>query len=176
MGRHILSLLLDDEPGVLARIAGIFSSRGFNIESLCVSGTQSPSVSRAFLVVKGEDWVFDQIVERLGCMINVEGIELLTDVEYFERELLLVKVEVSQKTREEILDLVGIFGANVVDAGYATYTLELTGKCEKLDAFLELLKPFGVKDIARTGIVAMARERKQHRATTQIYTTKLHSL
>ncbi|GIW48107.1 MAG: acetolactate synthase small subunit [Deltaproteobacteria bacterium] len=176
MGRHILSLLVDDEPGVLARIAGIFSSRGFNIESLCVSRTQSPSVSRAFLVVKGEDWVFDQVVERLGCMISVLEIQPLTGVECFERELLLVKVEVSQKTGKEILDLVNIFGASVVDAGYTTYTLELTGKCEKLDAFLELLKPFGVKDIARTGIVAMARERKQHRVTKQIYTTKLHSL
>jgi acetolactate synthase-1/3 small subunit len=156
--RHTISILVDNEPGVLARIAGLFSARGFNIESLCVAETLDPTTSRITLVTSGDDWIIDQIIKRFNNMINVIKVQDLTELTHVEREMLLVRMEATTETRAEILRTADIFRARVVDVGPKSYTLELTGDKEKITAFLELLRPMGIKEIARTGSVALARE------------------
>ena len=156
--RHTISILVDNEPGVLARIAGLFSARGFNIESLCVAETLDPTISRITLVTSGEDWVIEQIIKRFNNMINVIKVQDLTEVTHVGIEMVLVRVEATQETRAEILRMAGIFRAKVIDVGPKSYALEFTGDKDKITALLELLKPMGIKEIARTGVVAMARE------------------
>ena len=161
--RHTISILVDNEPGVLARIAGLFSARGFNIESLCVAETLDQTSSRITLVTSGDDWIIEQIIKRFNNMINVIKVQDLIEVTHVEREMLLVRVESTQETRAEILRMADIFRAKVIDVGLKSYALELTGDKEKVNAFLELLKPMGIKEIARTGVVAMAREVQNHK-------------
>jgi len=161
--RHTISILVDNEPGVLARIAGLFSARGFNIESLCVAETLDQTSSRITLVTSGDDWIIEQIIKRFNNMINVIKVQDLIEVTHVEREMLLVRVEATQETRAEILRMADIFRAKVIDVGPKSYALELTGDKEKVNAFLELLKPMGIKEIARTGVVAMAREVQNHK-------------
>lgn len=156
--RHTISILVDNEPGVLARIAGLFSARGFNIESLCVAESLDATASRVTLVTTGEDWVIEQIIKRFNNMISVIKVQDLTELTSVEREMVLVRVEATQETRAEILRTADIFRAKVIDVGPKSYALELTGDKDKVTAFLELLKPMGIKEIARTGVVAMARE------------------
>jgi len=161
--RHTISILVDNEPGVLARIAGLFSARGFNIESLCVAETLDQTSSRITLVTSGDDWIIEQIIKRFNNMINVIKVQDLIEVTHVEREMVLVRVEATQETRAEILRMADIFRAKVIDVGPKSYALELTGDKEKVNAFLELLKPMGIKEIARTGVVAMAREVQNHK-------------
>lgn len=161
--RHTISILVDNEPGVLARIAGLFSARGFNIESLCVAETLDQTSSRITLVTSGDDWIIEQIIKRFNNMINVIKVQDLIEVSHVEREMVLVRVEATQETRAEILRMADIFRAKVIDVGPKSYALELTGDKEKVNAFLELLKPMGIKEIARTGVVAMAREVQNHK-------------
>ena len=161
--RHTISILVDNEPGVLARIAGLFSARGFNIESLCVAESLDATMSRVTLVTTGEDWIIEQIIKRFNNMINVIKVQDLIEVSHVEREMVLVRVEATQETRAEILRMADIFRAKVIDVGPKSYALELTGDKEKVNAFLELLKPMGIKEIARTGVVAMAREVQNHK-------------
>lgn len=156
--RHTISIFVDNEPGVLARIAGLFSARGFNIESLCVAETLDPTMSRITLVTSGDDWIIEQIIKRFNNMINVIKVQDLTEFTRVEREMVLVRVEATPETRAEILRTADIFRAKVVDVGPKTYMLELTGDQDKIDAFLEILKPLGIREIARTGTVALARE------------------
>lgn len=156
--RHTISIIVDNEPGVLARIAGLFSARGFNIESLCVAETNDPTTSRITLVTSGEEWIIEQIVKRFNNMINVIKVQDLTEMTHVEREMVLVRVEATQESRAEILRIADIFRAKVVDVGPKSYALEATGDKDKVTAFLELLRPMGVKEIVRTGSVAMARE------------------
>ncbi|HXG30633.1 MAG TPA: acetolactate synthase small subunit [Thermodesulfobacteriota bacterium] len=156
--RHTISILVDNEPGVLARIAGLFSARGFNIESLCVGETLDPTMSRITLVTSGDDWIIEQIIKRFNNMINVIKVQDLTEMTHVEREMVLIRVEATSETRAEILRTADIFRARVVDVGPKSYMLELTGDKDKVTAFIELLRPMGIKEIARTGSVAMARE------------------
>lgn len=156
--RHTISILVDNEPGVLARIAGLFSARGFNIESLCVGETLDPTMSRITLVTSGDDWIIEQIIKRFNNMINVIKVQDLTEMTHVEREMVLIRVEATSETRAEILRTADIFRARVVDVGPKSYMLELTGDKDKITAFIELLRPMGIKEIARTGSVAMARE------------------
>ena len=156
--RHILSLIVDNEPGVLARIAGLFSGRGFNIESLCVAETMDPSVSRITLVTRGNMAVIEQIKKQLNKLINVVKVRDFTDSPYVQRELLLVRVKASPENRAEILRMADIFRARVVDVGNSSYMIEVTGDEGKVTAFLNLLRPLGIQELARTGAIAMARE------------------
>jgi len=156
--KHILSLLVENQPGVLARIAGLFSARGFNIESLCVAQTTDPQVSRVSIVTKGDMFILEQIKKQLNKLINVIKVYDFTDVAYVQRDLALVKVKAKPEHRAEILRMVDIFRSRVVDVGPECYTVEITGDEEKIEAFLRLLKPMGIKEIARTGPVALARE------------------
>ena len=158
--RHTITLLVDNESGVLSRIAGLFSARGFNIESLNVGETLDPDTSRITLVTTGDDFIIQQIIKRFNNMVNVIKVSDLTDEVRVEREMVLVRMDARQDTRAEILRTADIFRAKVVDVGPKSYTLELTGDKDKINGFLELLKPMGIKEIARTGTVAMKRETK----------------
>jgi acetolactate synthase I/III small subunit len=156
--RHTISILVDNEPGVLSRIAGLFSARGFNIECLNVAETIDHETSRITLVTSGEEWIIEQIIKRFNNMVNVIKVRDLTSITRVEREMVLVRVEATQETRPEILRTADIFRAKVVDVGPKSYMLELTGDKDKITAFIELLTPMGIKEIARTGTVAMTRE------------------
>jgi len=161
MQKHTISLLVDNEPGVLARVSGLFSGRGFNIESLCVAETLDPPISRITLVTRGDDTIVEQIKKQLNKLINVIKVHDLTGTENVEREMALVKVNARADYRAEILRIVDIFRCNVVDVSPTHYTIEVTGTAEKLTAILSLLRPMGIKEIARTGVIALARENKQ---------------
>ncbi len=156
--KHVLSILVDNEPGVLSRIAGLFSGRGFNIESLCVAETTDPLVSRITLVTTGEPPIIEQIEKQLNKLINV--IHDLTGKEFVHREMALIKVMARAEHRAEILRIVDIFRCKVVDVGLDHYTVEVTGDEGKMNAILSLFKPIGIKEIAKTGIIALIREAK----------------
>ena len=158
--KHTLSLLVENEPGVLARIAGLFSGRGFNIESLCVAETTETNVSRVTLVTKGDMNILEQVKKQLNKVIDVIKVFDFTETPFVQRELALIKIKAKPEHRAEILRMVDIFRSRVVDVGSDHYTVEVTGDEGKIAAFLELLKPLGVKEIARTGAIALAREKK----------------
>ena len=158
--KHILSILVDNQPGVLSRIAGLFSGRGYNIESLSVAETTEPLVSRITMVTMADTPVVEQIMKQLHKLINVIKVHELTGTSYVEREMALVKVQAKPEHRAEILRIVDIFRCKVVDVGQGHYTLEVTGDKGKMDAILNLLKPIGIKEIAKTGIIALFREPK----------------
>ncbi len=156
--KHIFSLLVENQPGVLSRIAGLFSARGYNIESLCVAPTVDPQVSRVSLVTKGDELILEQIKKQLNKLINVIKVYDYTDIPYVQRDLALIKVRAKPEHRAEILRIVDIFRSRVIDVSPSYYTLEITGDEEKIEAFLRLLRPMGIKEIARTGPVALSRE------------------
>lgn len=158
--KHTLSVLVENNPGALSRIAGLFSGRGFNIESLCVAATLDPTLSHLTLVTSGADLIIEQIIKQLNRLVDVYKVVDVSEGEYVEREMALIKVKAEAETRAEILRIVDIFRCKVVDVSPKTYTLEVTGPETKLKAVLELLRPIGIKEIARTGTIAMSREKK----------------
>lgn len=155
--RHTISVLVENEFGVLSRVAGLFSGRGFNIESLSVAETTDPSISRMTIVTSGNDQIIEQILKQLNKLIPVIKVVDFSGVEIVDRELLMVKVNAENDTRAEVLRLVDIFRAKIVDVAPRSYTIEMTGGEGKVDAFLELLRPVGIKEIVRTGKIAIAR-------------------
>ncbi|MCX7858046.1 MAG: acetolactate synthase small subunit [Deltaproteobacteria bacterium] len=155
--RHIISVLVENEFGVLARVAGLFSARGFNIESLCVAETMDPTLSIMTIVTTGNEFILEQILKQLNKLINVIKVVDFKNVDYVAREMILVKVAAENEKREEILRLTEIFRGNIVDVAPKTYTIMITGDEEKIKAFLNLLKPFGIKDLVRTGPIAIPR-------------------
>jgi len=158
--RHILSILVENQPGVLSRVAGLFSGRGFNIESLCVAETMDPDISRITLVTNGDMGVVEQVKKQLNKLVDVLKVLDFMGGDSVEREMALIKVRAKPENRAEILRMVDIFRSRIVDVGAECYTVELTGDEGKIMAFLNLLKPMGIKEIARTGAVALAREKK----------------
>jgi acetolactate synthase-1/3 small subunit len=158
--KHILSLLVDNEPGVLSRIAGLFSGRGFNIDSLCVSETTDPDISRITLVAIGDMTIVEQIKKQLNKLINVIKVLEFSGTEFVQREMALIKVRAKPEYRAEILRMVDIFRSRIVDVNSDYYIVEVTGDEGKIVAFLSLLKPMGIKEIARTGAIALGREKK----------------
>lgn len=159
--RHTISVLVSNEFGVLSRISGLFSGRGFNIESLSVAETLDPSVSRMTIVTSGDDNILEQISKHLNKLISVIKVQDFTNEAHIERELALIKVSSNAANRAEILSIVDIFRAKVVDVSPKTYTVEITGDEEKIGAIIDLMRPFGIKEIVRTGRAAMARSLKQ---------------
>ncbi len=155
--RHIISVLVENEFGVLSKVAGLFSGRGFNIESLCVAETRDPTVSRMTLVTSGDDRVLDQVTKQLDKQVNVIRVADFGTVSHVKRELVLVKVRIDDECRGEVLSVVDIFRGKVVDVASGSYVIEVTGSAEKIGAFLELVEPFGILELARTGVVAMFR-------------------
>jgi len=158
--KHTLSLLVDNKPGVLSRIAGLFSGRGFNIESLCVAETTDQGISRITLVTDGDMSILEQIKKQLNKLIDVIKVIDFRVTPFVQREMALVKVRAKPEYRAEILRMVDIFRARIVDVGAEYYIVEITGDEGKIAAFLELIKPMGVKEVARTGAIALAREKK----------------
>jgi len=158
--RHVISVLVDNEPGVLSRISGLFSGRGFNIESLNVAETLDPTISRMTLVTQGNDQIIEQIIKQLNKLVNVIKVLDLTGSDYVEREMALVKVSANTSSRAEILRIVEIFRGRVVDVSQKSYTLEVTGDEKKIQAVIDLLSPIGIMEIVRTGKVAITRARK----------------
>ena len=156
--RHIFTMLVDNEPGVLSRVVGLFSGRGFNIESLCVAETIDPNVSRITLATMANPPVIEQIEKQLNKLINVIKVRDLSGDDAVKREMALICVQAKPEHRAEILRIVDIFRCKVVDVGLAHYIIEVTGTEGKLAALLNLLKPMGIKKIARTGTVALLRE------------------
>ena len=158
--RHILSILVENQPGVLARVAGLFSGRGFNIESLCVAETNEPRVSRMTIVTNGDLGVVEQIKKQLNKIVDVIKVIDFTGKKFVQRELALIKVHARPENRAEVLRMVDIFRCRVIDVDAEYYTVELTGDEGKISAFLNLVKPMGIKEIARTGALALGREKK----------------
>jgi acetolactate synthase-1/3 small subunit len=155
--KHTIAVLVENKFGVLSRVAGLFSARGYNIESLSVGETLDPSVSRMTLVVTGDEFVIEQVTKQLHKLIDVIKVSDLTDDDHVERELMLIRVNAEPQHREEILRTADIFRAKVVDVTPASFTLEATGDEQKLEALVELLRPMGIQELVRTGKVAMAR-------------------
>ncbi|MBA2882467.1 acetolactate synthase-1/3 small subunit [Desulfosalsimonas propionicica] len=158
--KHLLSILVDNEPGVLSRITGLFSGRGYNIESLSVAETVDPGISRITMVTKGSPMIIEQIQKQLNKLINVLKVIDLTGTQYVQREMALVKVNARADHRAEILRITDIFRGQVVDVGMEHFTLKIEGDAEKIEAVLNLLKPYGIREIARTGCVALPRENR----------------
>ncbi len=152
---------MDNEPGVLSRISGLFSGRGFNIESLNVAETLDPSISRMTLVTRGNVQIVEQIIKQLNKLVNVIKVLELTGSDYVEREMALIKVTAETTSRAEVLRIVDIFRGKVVDVSPKSFTLEITGDEKKIQAVIDLLVPIGIMEIVRTGKVAITRVRKE---------------
>jgi acetolactate synthase-1/3 small subunit len=158
MTSHTISVLVENEFGVLARVAGLFSGRGYNIESLTVNEDPlDPTVSRIVLVTSGDDQVVEQINKQLNKLVSVIKITDYKDVETIDREMVIVKVAVDERTRSELDSIVTAFRAHVIDIGPRAITVELTGDSEKIKAFISIVRPLGIKEVVRSGKVAMAR-------------------
>ena len=157
MSRHTLSVLVENKPGVLARVAGLFSRRGFNIDSLAVGPTEHSDVSRMTIVVNVEDLPLEQVTKQLNKLVNVIKIVELDAAQSVQRELLLLKVRADQSTRSHVLETVSLFRAKVVDVATDAVTIEATGTTDKLDALIRVLEPFGIREMVQSGLVAVAR-------------------
>ncbi|NYE56396.1 acetolactate synthase small subunit [Carboxydothermus ferrireducens] len=155
--RHTLAVLVENNPGVLARVAGLFSRRGYNIDSLAVGRTENPDISRMTIVVEGDDRVLEQVVKQLRKLVDVIKVQDITSEQYVSRELLLLKVHADSSTRGEIMQIVEIFRARIVDIGPKTLTIEATGDEDKIEAIENALRPFGIKELVRTGKIALLR-------------------
>ncbi|HON37293.1 MAG: acetolactate synthase small subunit [Desulfomonilia bacterium] len=161
--RHAISVYVDNQAGVLSRVVGLFSGRGFNIESLSVAPTLDPSKSLMVITTSGNEQVLEQIKKQLNKLINVIKVVDCTDKDYVEREMILVKVKAEKETRAEVLRIADIFRAKVIDVSPKSYTLSLTGDKSKLEGFIEILTPIGILDFVRTGTVVMEREMQGRR-------------
>jgi acetolactate synthase-1/3 small subunit len=160
MTQHVLSLLVEDKPGLLTRVAGLFARRGYNIHSLAVGTTEVEGLSRITLVVDVADSPLEQVTKQLNKLINVLKIVELESGQSVQREHMLVKVRIDQNTRSQILEAVNLFRARVVDVAPDSLVIEVTGDTQKIDALLKVLEPFGIKEIAQSGLLAMGRGSK----------------
>jgi acetolactate synthase-1/3 small subunit len=155
--RHIISIMLENEPGALSRVAGLFSARGYNIETLTVAPTEEPSLSRMTIVTSGSDDVIEQITKQLNKLIEVVKVVDLSEAAHIERELMLIKVRATGKDREEMKRLSDIFRGRIIDVTENTYTIELTGTVTKLDAFIQAIEPTSIMETVRTGASGIGR-------------------
>jgi acetolactate synthase-1/3 small subunit len=156
--RHTISILVENKFGVLTRVAGLFSGRGYNIDTLNVGPTQDADISRMTIVTRGDDATVEQIVKQLKKLVNVIEVQDFREGEYVDRELLLVKVNVDSKSRAEVMQITDIFRAKIVDVQPKSLTVEITGDESKVEKFLQLMKTFGILELTRTGKVALARK------------------
>ncbi|BFV57199.1 acetolactate synthase small subunit [Kitasatospora sp. CMC57] len=157
MSKHTLSVLVENKPGVLARIAALFSRRGFNIDSLAVGPTEHPDISRMTIVVNVEDLPLEQVTKQLNKLVNVIKIVELDQSAAIQRELVLVKVRADAETRSQIVEIVQLFRAKTVDVSPDAVTIEATGSSDKLEAMLRMLEPYGIKELVQSGLVAIGR-------------------
>jgi len=159
--KHTISVLLQNKPGVLSRVTGLFSGRGFNIESLSVAPTLETDVSCLTLVTVGENNIVEQITKQLHKLIDVIKVTDISEFEFVEREMALIRVKAEPSTRAEILRICDIFRGRVVDVSAKSYALEVTGTCDKVQAMIDILRPIGIQEIVRTGTIAMTRASKK---------------
>lgn len=157
MSKHIISALVVNRPGVLAHMAGLFSARGFNIDSLAVGETEQPEFSRMTIVVDGDEAILEQVRKQIGKLIDVVKLQDFSDTAYVARDLVLMRLNAPPKRRNEILELVNIFRAKVVDIGHNEIMIELVGSEEKIEAFTGLVRSYGIREMARTGRIALGR-------------------
>ncbi|MBF0255574.1 MAG: acetolactate synthase small subunit [Gammaproteobacteria bacterium] len=155
--RHIISLLMENEAGALSRVAGLFSARGYNIESLTVAPTEDPTLSRMTLVTRGSDAVIEQITKQLNKLIDVVKLVDLSEGKHIERELMLIKVRAEKTYRDEVKRLADIFRGNIIDVTDTSFIIEMTGDCDKLDAFIKAIHPDMVVEVVRSGALGIAR-------------------
>jgi acetolactate synthase I/III small subunit len=155
--RHIIGILMENESGALSRVAGLFSARGYNIESLTVAPTDDPTLSRLTLVTSGSDEIVEQIVKQLNKLVDVVKLMDLTEYRHIEREMMMVKLRVGGDDRDEVKRLTDIFRGRIIDVSAATYVVELTGDSAKLDAFIDALRAFEVLEVVRSGVMGIAR-------------------
>lgn len=158
--KHTIAVIVENKPGVLTRISGLFSRRGFNIESLSVGATDNPAYSRMTISVEGDDVVLEQVVKQLSKLINVIRVSRLDPEESVERELAIIKVSANKDTRSEIMQIVSVFRARIIDVSPRSLIIEVTGDEKKVDALQQMLRQFGIKEMARTGKVSMVRGSK----------------
>lgn len=154
---HVISVLVENRSGVLARVAGLFSGRGYNIDTLSVAPTHDPGVSRMTIVCHGDDRVIEQINKQLNKLIDVVKVTDMTAEEHVERELVLIKVACTSETRSEIIQIVNVFRARIIDVDLKTLTVEVVGDSRKCEALIELMRSFGIRELVRTGRVAILR-------------------
>jgi acetolactate synthase-1/3 small subunit len=159
--KHVISIVVENKPGVLARVSALFARRGYNIESLAVGETEDINVSRITLVVAGDEAILEQITKQLNKLIDVVKVIDFTQSSYVDRELLMVRVHVANSTRQEIMQLINIFRARIIDVAEDSMILELTGNEGKTQAFIDLLRKFGIKEMVRTGKIALLRGEKK---------------
>jgi acetolactate synthase-1/3 small subunit len=157
MKQHVVSALVENRAGTLSRVSGLFSRRGFNIDSLTVGETEDRSISRMTIAVSGDDAVLEQIIKQLSKLVDVIAVRELDPSSCIRREIMLVKIEADEKTRPAVIEIAGIFRSRVIDVSPSTITIEATGDIEKLDGLLLLLSPYGILELARTGLVALER-------------------
>jgi acetolactate synthase-1/3 small subunit len=155
--RHVISALVINEPGVLANVAGMFAARGFNIDSLVVGRTERPDLSRMTIVVSADDNTIDQVRKQLAKLVPIVEVHDFQASAYIERDLALITVNVTPEKRGEVIEVVTLFRGKVVDVSEQSLIVELAGTEDKIEAFVELLKPYGIKELARTGVIAMSR-------------------
>ncbi|TSA40238.1 acetolactate synthase small subunit [bacterium] len=155
--RHIISAIVENKSGVLAHIAGLFAGRGFNIDSLAVGETEDPTRSRMTVVVRGDDAVLEQVRKQLGKIVDVIKVSDFASEDIIERDLMLIKVGVRPEKRGEVFEVASVFRGKVVDIGAKHLTIEIAGPEKKIEAFIDLLKPYGIKELARTGRIALGR-------------------
>lgn len=165
MAKHILSVLVGNHAGVLSRVVGLFSRRGFNIESLAVGVTEDQDVSRITIVVDGDEYTLDQVSKQLNKLIDVIKLKKLDKHDSVSRELALIKVNATAATRSEIIQIVEIFRANIVDVSKSTLTIEISGGTDKVAALEDMLRQFGIREIVRTGTIAIERGNKYIKAS-----------
>jgi acetolactate synthase-1/3 small subunit len=157
MKQHVVSALVENRAGTLSRVSGLFSRRGFNIDSLTVGETEDHSISRMTIAVTGDDAILEQIIKQLGKLVDVIAVRELDPGSCLRREIMLVKISADEKTRPAVIEVAGIFRSRIVDVSHATITIEATGDIEKLNGLLLLLRPYGIMELARTGLVALER-------------------
>lgn len=159
--KHILSVMVDNHPGVLRKVAGLFSRRGYNIDSLVVSATEDEQISRMTIAVRGDEAILEQVIKQLGKLIEVKKIENISSRPIVSKQLLLIKVKVNSKTRIDIITLMDVFRARISHIGRDSLIVEATGEESKINAIIETLEPFGIIELAKTGAVAMLRESEE---------------
>lgn len=162
MNKHILSVLVQNQPGVLAHIAGMFAARGFNIDSLVVGRTEDPQFSHMVIVSTGDDLTMEQVRKQLGKIVTVVKVRDLSEQDCVERDLLLVRIHCPPEKRGELRQLTEIFRAHIVDVGSKSVLVQLTGPEDKIEAFIELARPYGIKQLSRTGVIAIPRDNQRN--------------
>lgn len=156
--KYTISILVENEPGVLSRISGLFSRRGFNIESLAVGPCEKPDLSRMTIVLAGDERTIEQLIKQLYKLVNIIYVQDVTEIPHLEREIMLIKIKTTEETQTEIFEIAKVFNAKIVDLTFHSLTLEITGDAPKITAVEKLLSKFGIKEVARTGLIALTRD------------------